>query len=104
MAQNQSRNRRTSLRRRRSNNGDDIERRIRVEQRHGVGRRVQKRRVSEILVVIDRRGSAQRRSHEQRRSGVNRRETARRASYDRRGSGQPQSGDQLGEYGEDPAT
>ena len=104
MAQEQSQNRRTSLRRRQSNNQGDIERRTRVEQRHGVGRRVQKRRISEILVVVDRRGSAERRSHQQQRSGVNRRDTTRRAGYDRRGSGQPRSGDRLGEYGEDPAT
>ena len=74
------------------------QRRILVEQRHGVGRRVQIRRIAEISVVSERRIPGHRRASEQRRSGVIRRLAVRRIGHERRQSIPP------GTSAEDPAT
>lgn len=86
MEQEKRPERRTSGRRRQVVQLNDAERRVRKEPRHGVGRRVQIRRISEILVVVDRRVPGHRRASEQRRSGVKRRHSVRRASLERRES------------------
>ena len=102
MALEQCQDRRMSRRRGRSQHRNDVERRILVEQRHGVGRRAQNRRVSEILVLVERRITLHRRTSEQRRSGVTRRDSMRRDGYERRES--DQGGGARGTFAEDPAT
>jgi len=102
MVQEQCQDRRTIRRRSPSEHWNDVERRILVEQRHGVGRRVQNRRISEILVLVERRGTLHRRTSEQRRSGVTRRDSLRRDGYERRESHQEEG--TRGTCAEDPAT
>ena len=98
MEQEQGQDRRSGELRREFDHLGGSQRRILVEQRHGVGRRVQIRRIAEILVVRERRIPAHRRAGEQRRSGVNRRLDVRRIGHERRESNPP------GTSVEDPAT